>query len=128
MKKFLTLIVLTFLIKSIAFTQPQQSGMNNFKEMQERQKQKMKDELKLTEAQADSVVTIEFEFRGKMRGMRNLDNTEREEKMKEINDAKKTRLITALNDEKLVEKIIQYQQKQRQEMMNRFKENKTNEQ
>ena len=89
--------------------------------MKEKQKTKLIEELKLTNAQADSVATIQLEFMPKLRGMRGLQAEERLIKMKEVNDAYKTRLNSALKDEKLVAKVIEFQEKQRQERMERMR-------
>lgn len=97
------------------------------KERSEKQKAKLKEELKLTDAQADSVVAIQTEVMPKMRGLRDLEPEERMAKMKEINENFKARLKAALKDDKLATKVIEFQEKQRKEMMDRMREMKPQE-
>lgn len=97
------------------------------KERNEKQKAKLKEELKLTDAQADSVVAIQMEVMPKMRGLRDLEPEERMAKMKEINENFKARLKAALKDDKLATKVIEFQEKQRKEMMDRMREMKPQE-
>lgn len=97
------------------------------KERNEKQKAKLKEELKLTDAQADSVVAIQMEVMPKMRGLRDLEPEERMAKMKEINENFKARLKAALKDDKLATKVIEFQEKQRKEMMDRMREMKPRE-
>jgi hypothetical protein len=89
--------------------------------MKERQKTKLKEDLKLTDAQADSVVTIQFESMGKLRGLRGMDQETRLTKIKEVNDANKARLQSALGDDKLVEKVLAYQEEQRKQRAERMR-------
>ena len=97
------------------------------KERNEKQKAKLKEELKLTDAQADSFVAIQMEVMPKMRGLRDLEPEERMAKMKEINENFKARLKAALKDDKLATKVIEFQEKQRKEMMDRMREMKPRE-
>ncbi len=85
--------------------------------MKERQLKMLKEsDLNLTDVQADSVVSIQMEFRQQMRGMRDLSPEERQAKMKENNDAMAKRLTAALKDEALANKVIAYQKEQMQKM------------
>ena len=115
----LTIVLLSVATKLIA--QPPEGRQFDPVAMKEKQKTKLIEELKLTNAQADSVATIQLEFMPKLRGMRGLQAEERLIKMKEVNDAYKTRLTSALKDEKLVTKVIEFQEKQRQERMERMR-------
>ena len=115
----LTIVLLSVATKLIA--QPPEGRQFDPAAMKEKQKTKLIEELKLTNAQADSVATIQLEFMPKLRGMRGLQAEERLIKMKEVNDAYKTRLTSALKDEKLVTKVIEFQEKQRQERMERMR-------
>lgn len=90
-------------------------------EMYKAQKEKLKEDLKLTDVQADSVATIQMEYMPKLRGMRGLEQEARAAKIKEINDAFKARLKSALGDDKLVDKVIEYQETQRKERMERMR-------
>jgi hypothetical protein len=57
----------------------------------------------------------------KLRGLRGVQGEERITKMKEINDAYKARLKSALNDDKLVEKVVEYQEAQRKQRAERMR-------
>lgn len=89
--------------------------------MKENQKNKLKEDLKLTDAQADSVATIQIEYMPKLRGLRGVQGEERMAKMKEINDAYKTRLNAALGDASITEKVLAYQEEQRKQRMERMR-------
>lgn len=85
--------------------------------MKERQLKMLKEsDLKLTDAQADSVVAVNWEFMQQRRGLRDLAPEDRQVKMKEINDAIAKRLASALKDEALAKKVIAYQQEQQAKM------------
>jgi hypothetical protein len=120
MKKLLLLfVVLTY--GSTQLATAQQGRQFDPAAMKERQKTKLKEDLKLTDAQADSVAAIQFEYMPKLRSLRELKEDERLTKMKEINDAYKTRLKTALNDDKLLDKVLLYQEEQRKQRMERMR-------
>ena len=53
--------------------------------------------------------------------MRGLEQEARAAKIKEINDAFKARLKSALGDDKLVDKVIEYQETQRKERMKKMR-------
>jgi hypothetical protein len=81
-----------------------------------RQIQQLKDsDLKLTDVQADSVVSINLELMQQMRGLRDLSADERQTKMKELNDTRLKRWTAALQDEALAKKVADYYEKQRQQ-------------
>lgn len=93
-----------------------QTGGGNFDpaKMKERQLQRLKEsDLKLTDAQADSVVSINMETMQQMRGFRELSEDQRSAKMKEMNDYRAKRLSSALQDETLAKKVEDYYEKQR---------------
>lgn len=88
MKKFLALVtVFTTLLLSRANAQ---GGNGNFDPVAmkarytERVKPLLIEKTKLTDAQADKVIDINFEARSKMRGMRDLSEDERKKKMDDI--------------------------------------------
>lgn len=122
MKKLLLSAITLFVLNAINIkAQPSDGRQFDPAAMKERQKLKIKEDLKTSDAQADSIATIQIEFMPKLRGMRGLQQEERATKMKKINDAFKARLKTALADDKLVEKVIEYQETQRKERMERMR-------
>ncbi|MCW3082511.1 hypothetical protein [Segetibacter sp.] len=83
-------------------------------QMRERQLTQLKaSDLKLTDAQADSVVSINMESRQQMRGLRDLSDDQRAAKMKEMNDMRLKRWSAALKDEALAKRVADYYEKQR---------------
>ena len=121
MKKIIyvvTIVLLTITAKLVA--QPEGRQFDGLA-MKEKQKAKLVEALNLTVAQADSVVTIQADFLPKYRGLRGLQPEERMAKMKELNDAMKAKYIAVLKDEKLVAKVLEFQEKQRQERMERVR-------
>lgn len=118
-KLLLTLLVLT--IGTTLSVKAQEGRQFDPVAMKERQKTKLKEDLKLTDVQADSVVAIQFEYMPKIRGLRGVQGEERITKMKEINDAYKARLKSALKDDKLVDKVVEYQEAQRKERAERMR-------
>jgi len=114
MKKTIALLVLTFSLGTAVMAQPPGGGNFDPAKMKERQLQQLKaSDLKLTDAQADSVVSINMESMQQMRGMRDLSQEERTSKMKEMNDYRLKRWSAALNDEALAKKVADYYEKQR---------------
>jgi hypothetical protein len=88
-------------------------------QMKERELKQLKEsDLKLTDAQADSVASINMESRQAMRGMRDLSQDERMAKMKEMNDTRLKRWAQALKSEELAKKVADYYEKQRAARMN----------
>ena len=110
MKKVIAL--LTIVIASITSVQAQGGGFDPAA-MKERQVKMLKEsELKLTDVQIDSVVSVQAEFMQQRRGLRDLTPEDRQAKMKEMNEAMAKRMSTALKDEALARKVIAYQQEQ----------------
>jgi len=70
-------------------------------------------DLKLTDVQIDSVVAVNMELRGQMRGFRDLSQEERQAKMKEMSETRTKRLTSALQDEALAKKVSDFLDKQR---------------
>ncbi len=120
MKKLL-LAILIVTVATITSVKAQEGRQFDPAAMKERQKTKLKEDLKLTDVQADSVVAIQFEYMPKLRGLRGIQGEERIAKMKEINDAYKARLKSALKDDKLVDKVVEYQEAQRKERAERMR-------
>jgi hypothetical protein len=122
MKKLLFALII-MLLGTSTNAQPQEGNQFDPAAIKERQKSKLKEDLKLSETQAEDVATIQLEFMPKMRGLRGLQTEERVIKLKEIGDAFKTKLKFALKDDKLVYKVIEYQEAQRKERMEKMRGN-----
>ena len=93
--------------------------------MQQRYKERVKPQLiekaKLTEAEADKVVEINFNSRSKMRGFRDLTEDERKKKMEEIQaEINKEYATIPLTEEKIkaVNEFFEEQRKQMQQRQN----------
>jgi len=113
MKKVIVLLVI-LLGASGSVLMAQGGGNMDPAAMRERQLQQLKaSDLKLTDAQADSVVSINMESRQQMRGMRDLSDDQRAAKMKEMNEMRMKRWSSALKDEALAKKVAEYYEKQR---------------
>jgi len=114
MKKITVMLALVLgLGYTTSFAQP---GGGNFDpaKMKERQLQRLKEsDLKLTDAQADSVVSINMETMQQMRGLRDLSEDQRSAKMKEVDEYRLKRWTTALQDDALAKKVAAYYEKQR---------------
>ena len=116
MKKVIVLLTIAVTaITTNANAQAPQGGNFDPAAMKERQLKMLKEsDLKLTDVQADSVIAINWEFQAQQRGMRDLSPEERQTKMKDINDAKMKRMVTAFKDEALAKKVADFYEKQRQ--------------
>ena len=113
MKKVVVSLAFLFCLIGSA-SMAQQPRQFNPEKMKERQLQQLKEsDLKLTDAQADSVVSINMETRQQMRDFKELGKDERRSKMKEMNDYRLKRWSEALKDETLAKKVEDYYEKQR---------------
>src|SRR5215207_5332723 len=85
-KLFVLAVLLTTLFVSNA--NAQQGGGGDPAAMMQRYKERVKPQLvektKITEAQADKVIEISFNYRSQMRGMRDLSEEERKKKVEVI--------------------------------------------
>ncbi len=116
MKTITVMLVLALGLGCTTLMAQAPEGGRNFDpaKMKERQLQQLKEsDLKLTNEQADSVVSINLEAMQQMRGMRDLSQDERTAKMKEMNDFRIKRWTSALKDEALAKKVAEYYEKQR---------------
>lgn len=115
MKKLMVLLVILFASSgSTLFAQGGGGGNMDPAQMKERQLTQLKSsDLKLTDAQADSVVSINMESRQQMRGLRDLSDDQRAAKMKEMNEFRMKRWAAALKDEALAKKVADFYEKQR---------------
>jgi len=117
MKQLLALITVV-VMGSFTLTMAQGGGNFDPAAMKQRQIDQLKSsDLKLTDAQADSVASINMEFMQQMRGMRDLTPEQRQAKMKEVGDARQKRWAAALKDDALAQKVADYYEKQRQQRM-----------
>src|SRR5918911_1507266 len=91
MKKLLVLVaLLTTVYVTKADAQNQQSGGDPAAMLQrykERIKPQLVEKAKITDAEADKVIEINFNNRSKMRGLRDLSEDERKQKLEEIQTA-----------------------------------------
>jgi hypothetical protein len=82
--------------------------------MKQRQLEQLKaSDLKLTDAQADSVVSINMEARQQRMALRDLPEDQRAAKRKEMNEMMLKRWSSALKDEALAKRVAEYYEKQR---------------
>jgi len=107
MKK--VILSLCFMIAAVSFVSAQQAqgGGQGRQGMQERMNQ-MKDSLGLTDAQLQTVMSVQQEFRQQRMDLRNASEADRPAKMKEVNDAMQKRLGEALKDPALAQRIAEY--------------------
>jgi Spy/CpxP family protein refolding chaperone len=90
MKKLILMLVL---FTAVATTNVQAQGGQGgdpaamLARMKERMKPQLIEKTKLTDAQADKVIEINFEARSQMRGMRDLNEEDRKKKMDEVRAA-----------------------------------------
>ena len=105
MKK--VILSICFLFAAISFVSAQQ-GQGPSPERIAQQKQMLKDSLSLTDAQAQSVVDVQAEFRPKRMELRDLSEADRPAKVKELNDAMQKRLTELLKDEALAKKVVEF--------------------
>jgi hypothetical protein len=104
MKKIILSICFVFAVVGFASAQ---GGGNNAERMAQ-MKQSLKDSIGLTDAQAQSVLDVQAEFRPKRMELRDVAEADRPAKMKELNDQMAKRLAEVLKDEKLAAKITEY--------------------
>lgn len=118
------LFILVAVFTTALFTANAQGGNGNFDPAAmkaryvERTKPALIEKTKLTEAQADKVIDINFEARSKMRGMRDLSEDERKKKNEDIQaDINKQYKDIPLTDDqiKLVNEFFEDQRKQMQQ-------------
>lgn len=116
MKKLITLLsfIVACSFSTVMAQAPGGGQMRDPAAMKARQLQNLKNsDLKLTDVQADSVVAVNMELMGQMRGLRNLTPEERQAKMKEVSEIRMKRLTSALQDEALAKKVSDFLDKQR---------------
>ena len=110
MKK--TVFTLSILLMTLVSFSQESSTNNGFRRsgsgnprMKEALKQKLTDELKLTESQADSVATIQMEAQKNMRDIKvdtSISKEEKENKLAEYKAVRNKKLKAVLNDEQII--------------------------
>lgn len=113
MKKIIAGIAVIIAVFSVSTLYAQQGGGGRMDPAA--MKQKLKDDLKLTDVQADSVVAISQEFRPKMRDIfmdQTLSQDDKRAKMTEIRDQQNKRVQAVLGDD-LFKKYQDWQAKNR---------------
>lgn len=116
MKK--VILSVCFVVAMAGFASAQQGGGQGgmTPERMAQMKQKMKDELQLTDVQADSVMAIQRTFMPKTRDLRmdqTMSDTDKQTKMAVINDERNKRLETSLGKD-VAQKVEDYYTKMRQ--------------
>ncbi len=112
MKKIILAIVLIVAVSSVSAVYAQQQDPAA---RAAAMKQKLKDDLKLTDVQADSVVAIQQEFRPKMREVfqdQAMSQDDKKAKLQTINDQANKRIQAVLGDD-LFKKYQDWWQKNR---------------
>jgi hypothetical protein len=109
MKKIILSICL--LVAATTFVSAQ--GQGGAQDRQAQMKQTLKDSLGLTDAQVQTVLDVQAEFRPKMMELRDLAEGDRPAKMKEINDAMEKKLGEALKDAALAKKVTEFNARRR---------------
>ncbi len=132
MKKLLLALSIAFVATTTVNAQstekamPESGGGKQFDRsgMLEKQKAQLKEDLKLTDAQATTVVKLQREMMPQMREVMqaNIATDEKASKMKDLRDVLKTNLARELKDEKLAEKVMQYQEAKMKQRMEKRKE------
>ena len=89
-------------------------------QMQEMMKERLKTDLKLTDAQIDTVFSVQRDFQMKSRDVRmsnNLSEADKTVKMKQLDEERKTKLKTILNDDqfKKLEEFYENMRKMREQ-------------
>lgn len=114
MKKII--LSICFLFGALTFVSAQQGqGGANTAERMAQMKQKLKDEVKLTDVQIDSVMAINQAFQPRQREIRmdqSMSDTDKQAKMKTMNDERAKRFEAALGKETAA-KVQEFNSKQR---------------
>jgi hypothetical protein len=117
MKKRLTVITLAVVLLGLNTANAQDRQGGDPAARKAAMIQRLKDELKLTDVQADSVATISQEFQPKMREVfmdQSLSQEDRKAKLDPIIEARNKRIQANLGDD-LFKKYLEWQEKMRQQ-------------
>ena len=118
MKKLLMAVCLFVLGTGFLYAQPPQGGRGGGGEMM---KQRLKDELKFSDAKIDSVMAIQMDFQAKNRELRtdqSMSDADKKTKTEAATAARQARLKTVLNDEE-IKKLDAYYEEMRKNRPNR---------
>jgi hypothetical protein len=118
-KLFFLLSFFTLLFISKADAQGQGGGdpAARMQKMKETLKPQLIEKVKLTDAEADKVLEINFKFRAEMRGFRDLSEDERKKKREVIQIAQDKEYKTIPLTDEQVKAVDDFFEAQRQEMM-----------
>jgi len=121
MKKLLVLVLL-FVTVYVTQAHAQQGAGTDPAAMRDRYKERIKpmliEKAKITDAQADKVIEISFNYRTKMRGLRDLDDAERKKQFEQMqaDQVKDFKAIPLTEDQvKAVNEFFEEQRKQMQQ-------------
>jgi hypothetical protein len=101
-KKLIACAAIVVALFSFSSVQAQRGDTAAMRQRQEAMMQKMKDDLKLSPVQADSLKAISADFQPKMREIfmdQSLSQEDRRAKMGPLNDARNARIKAALGDD-----------------------------
>lgn len=87
--------------------------------MKERIKPQLVEKAKLTDAEADKVIEINFDARQQMRGLRDLSPEDRKKKMDEVNAGLVEKYKAIPLTEEKVNSVVAYFEEQRKQMQER---------
>ncbi|HVE60599.1 MAG TPA: hypothetical protein VNA26_02185 [Chitinophagaceae bacterium] len=123
MKKFLFIVAFMTALGVMSASAQQGGGDTTgmFARMKERIKPQLIEKTKLTDAQADKVIEINYASRQQLRGLRDLSEEDRKKKMDEVKteNNKKYKAIPLTEDQiKSVEEFFEEQRKNMQQRQN----------
>ncbi len=113
MKKII--LSVCFLFGVITFVSAQGKGGGNSPERMAQMKQRLKDEVKLTDVQIDSVMAINQAYQPRTREIRmdqNMSDADKQAKMKTINDERAKRIESAIGKD-AAQKVTDFNAKMR---------------
>ncbi len=119
-KLFLLLVVCSITATTSSFAQPGERMQMSPEQMaarKEKQKAKLIEDLKLSDAQAEAVMGVQAEMRKEMMQLRDLAPEERMGKMAELNELRMKKYREALKDEALAKKVMDYEAEQMKKRM-----------
>jgi hypothetical protein len=119
MKKIFMMLLVVAISAGAAVAQDGNRPQRDGGKMREAMKEKLKTDLKFTDVQVDSIMSIQQEFMGKNREVRTntaLSDDDKKAKMQELNEARKKRLKTILNEDqsKQLEEFYENMRKNRE--------------
>ena len=119
-KLFLAFVVLSITATTSSFAQPGERMQMSPEQMaarKEKQKAKLIEDLKLSDAQAEAVMGVQADMRKEMMQLRDLAPEERMGKMTELNELRMKKYSEALKDEALAKKVMDYEAEQMKKRM-----------